>query len=314
MSQAPRTVPYRLALPDRNGRLEWSAPGFKIVQMSAKPNGAEIGLRGHDDTRRLTFLGFLFVPPEGDGTSSTACRDGALATEKKMNSTLKIQQTSVIERPGGLIVALVSYSATERDRKVGYRLRGFVAAGGVCGDLEFYSEQPIRHDDVTLQAVFRGLQLDPAYVPTFPDVALYAQLLYRQQAYRAAAPVFEKALTLVPPDGAPFTSQALARRVMRDQAGMAWGISGDTAKARAIFEQGIAEDPDYPLYYYNLACADAQEKKLADAQKHLQQAFDRKANMNAGERMPTPTKDDSFIPYKGNKDFWNFLKRLETEK
>ena len=42
-------------------------------------------------------------------------------------------------------------------------------------------------------------------------------------------------------------------------------MSGNIAKARAIFEKAVAVDPDYPLYYYNLACADAEEKDLAGA-------------------------------------------------
>jgi hypothetical protein len=101
---------------------------------------------------------------------------------------------------------------------------------------------------------------------------------------------------------------------MRDQAGMSYGISGDLAKSRGIFEKGIADDPDYPLYYYNIACADAGEKKLSDAKLHLQQAFDRRANVNPGEAMPVPTEDDSFLPYKSNQEFWTFLQRLKTGK
>jgi tetratricopeptide (TPR) repeat protein len=101
---------------------------------------------------------------------------------------------------------------------------------------------------------------------------------------------------------------------MRDQAGMSYGISGDFAKARSIFEKGVAEDPDYPMYYYNLACADASEKKLSDAKRHLQQAFDRKANVNPGEAMPVPTEDDSFLPYKADKDFWAFLQSVQSSK
>ena len=62
--------------------------------------------------------------------------------------------------------------------------------------------------------------------------------------------------------------------------------------------------------YYNLACADAGEKKLSDARTHLQQAFDRKANMNPGEKMPVPAEGDSFLPYKSNKEFWTFIERL----
>ena len=73
------------------------------------------------------------------------------------------------------------------------------------------------------------------------------------------------------------------RCVASDQAGMACGISGDTKKARALYEAAIAKDPDYPLYYYNLVCADAQENRLADARTHLQRAFERKANVIPGE-------------------------------
>ena len=100
------------------------------------------------------------------------------------------------------------------------------------------------------------------------------------------------------------------RRVTTDEAGMAYGMSGDIPKARAIFQAALAKDPDYPLYYYNLACADAEEKKLADARVHLQQAFDHKANVIPGETMPDPTKDGSFLPYQHDNDFWNFVKSL----
>ena len=42
------------------------------------------------------------------------------------------------------------------------------------------------------------------------------------------------------------------KRVVTDQAGMAYGMSGDLQKARSIFEKAIAEDPVYPLYYYRI--------------------------------------------------------------
>jgi hypothetical protein len=100
------------------------------------------------------------------------------------------------------------------------------------------------------------------------------------------------------------------RRVITDQAGMSYGISGDNVKSRAIFNAAIAKDPDYPLFYYNLACVDAQENKLVDARTHLQEAFARKANMIAGETMPDPNKDDSFMPYRNNADFWKFVLSL----
>jgi hypothetical protein len=64
------------------------------------------------------------------------------------------------------------------------------------------------------------------------------------------------------------------------------------------------------MYYYNLACADAEEHNLAGARQHLSEAFARSANMNAGEKMPDPKQDDSFTPYRDDKAFWSFLTSL----
>ena len=125
----------------------------------------------------------------------------------------------------------------------------------LCGDLEFYSGKPISDDDADLKKIFLSFHLDPDYAPQFSDVARYAQVLFQAHEYRAAAPIFERALTMVPSDGASFKSATLARRVMRDQAGMSYGISNDFAKARSIFEKGTAEDPDYSINYYNQVIA-----------------------------------------------------------
>jgi tetratricopeptide (TPR) repeat protein len=95
---------------------------------------------------------------------------------------------------------------------------------------------------------------------------------------------------------------------------MSYGMSGDVSKARAIFQRAVAEDPDYPMYYYNLACADAEEQNLTDARSNLQRAFDRKANVVPGESMPDPRTDDSFLPYRSNKEFWAFLETLHEKQ
>jgi tetratricopeptide (TPR) repeat protein len=314
LAQAAPVEEYRLALPDHMGQLKWSANGFEIIESSAKPNGREIGLRGRDAVGRLTFLGFLFLAPENAPMTGRTCRDGVLAQEKKANATLKIVKTSEIRQQAGVPVTVVTYSAANPDGSLGYRVRGFVASGDICGDLEFYSHDQISDQDSDLSQALQSLRLEPEYAPQFGDLALYAQILVRQYEYQAAAPIFERSLGLVPSDGAPFPSAIVARRAMRDQAGMSYGIAGDLGNARRIFEEGTAKDPDYPMNYYNLACADAGEKKLAAARIHLQQAFDRKANMNPGESLPDPTQDDSFLPYKKDQEFWSLVERLQADR
>jgi tetratricopeptide (TPR) repeat protein len=267
----------------------------------------EIGIRGRDADGQLHFLGFLFVVSGERALTSAKCRDGALEPEKKQNKTLKVLGTSQQSSQGNVPVELVTYTAQGADRSTSHMVRGFVATGEVCGDLEIYSNTAITADEPRIKQIFASYTLDPSYVPKFKDLFLYAQILYKDQRYKEAAPLFEAALAKLEDN----KDSATMRRVIIDQAGMAYGISGDTKKARALFDAAIAKDPEYPLYYYNLACADAQENKLADARIHLQQAFERKANVIPGEALPDPAKDDSFLPYRNNKDFWKFIETLQ---
>jgi len=297
--QGSDNADFNLALPDHPGQLRFQAQGFQIVQSSAKPNGNEIGIRG-SSTSGLGFLAFLFLLPEQKSLTSAACRDIELNTEKQCDRAFKISSLSDIR--GNPPIALASYTYGKKM----HAARAFIASSNLCGDLEFYSSSSIDANDPRVKAILGTLQLDPTHAPQFRDVFLYAELLYHAEQYKPAAHLFEKALTMLP-DGA---NQQTQRRILTDQAGMAYGISGDINKARDIFNAAIANDPDYPLYYYNLACADAEEHKLADARVHLQQAFERKANVIKGESIPDPTKDDSFTPYRNDKAFWDFLKTL----
>jgi hypothetical protein len=296
---------FKLALASHPGQLKWHADGFKIVESSAKPNGNEIGLRGRNASG-ITFLGFLFLFSEIAPLDSAKCRDGVMNPEKKSNSSLRILESSEMAQPDGQRIALVKYTTRDRNSKTTHMMRGFVATGDLCGDLEFYSDSPL--DDAELKKIFGSYHLDPLYVPQFGDSLLYGQVLYEHRLYKAAAPIFEQALGQLKDDNS--ADSLTMRRVATDQAGMAYGISGDLPKARKIFEAAIAKDPDYPLYYYNLACADAEEKKLDDAKMHLRDAFVRKANVIHGETVPDPSKDDSFLPYRDHKDFWNFIESL----
>ncbi len=202
----------------------------------------------------------------------------------------------------------MSYVGQGQNGKLIYSTRGFVALGDICGDLEIYGNDVSAVSDPNLKKMWDSYGFDPNYSPQFNDVSLYAVILYRNHMYQAAAPIFEQALTKLKDDKSK--DQLTWQRVTTDQAGMAYGMAGNIAKSRALFEAAVAKDPDYPLYYYNLACADAEEKKLADARTHLQQAFARKANVIQGETMPDPTKDDSFLPYRNDKEFWTFVENL----
>ncbi len=104
------------------------------------------------------------------------------------------------------------------------------------------------------------------------------------------------------------------RRFLVDQLSMSYGMAGDIARSRKINEEAIARDPRYPIYYYDLACADAEEGKADAARAHLQQAFDRRGNVLPGETFPDPASDDSFARLRDNEEFWNFVTQLSNEE
>lgn len=87
-------------------------------------------------------------------------------------------------------------------------------------------------------------------------------------------------------------------------------MSGDLKKSRAIAQHAIELDPDYPVNYYNLACADAEEGNAAAARAHLDQAFARRGNVLPGEHLPDPAQDDSILKLKADRAFWSFVEAL----
>jgi tetratricopeptide (TPR) repeat protein len=150
---------------------------------------------------------------------------------------------------------------------------------------------------------------DLSYRPDSADYFTLASTFYKQSPMMGA-PFFDASVKAMPAD---VTDQNLItrRRIATDDIVIALGMNGNLKGSRAYAERGIKQDPDYPLNYYNLACADAEQGNAKDARVHLQQAFDRKKNTIPGEKLPDPTKDDSILKLKENKDLWAFVETLK---
>jgi tetratricopeptide (TPR) repeat protein len=99
-------------------------------------------------------------------------------------------------------------------------------------------------------------------------------------------------------------------RVLVDNLGMAYGISGDLKKAKQTFEYGLEKDPKYPMFHYNMACTYGEMNDPDNALVYLKQAFEHKANMIKGERFPDPWTDSSFQRFMSNDKFVNALREI----
>jgi tetratricopeptide (TPR) repeat protein len=99
-------------------------------------------------------------------------------------------------------------------------------------------------------------------------------------------------------------------RVLVDNLGMAYGVTGDLKHAKTTFEYGVSKDPTYPLFYYNLACTYGEMGDLKATTDYLTQAFKYRDNTIPGENMPDPREDSSFQRFMKDKEFKAFLDSL----
>jgi tetratricopeptide (TPR) repeat protein len=81
------------------------------------------------------------------------------------------------------------------------------------------------------------------------------------------------------------------------------GVTGNLAKASEIFDYGVLIDPNYPMFYYNIACVYGEKNDMENAIVYLQKAFANKAHVIPGENMPDPRTDDSFTRLMKNDRF-----------
>lgn len=130
---------------------------------------------------------------------------------------------------------------------------------------------------------------------------------YIQGNYRAAIEPYQRALDLE--KQAPRLSKNYWR-VLVDNLGMAYGLTGDLDRAEETFNYGLSRDSTYPMFYYNLACASAERNDMEKSMQLLQKAFSYKSNSIPGEGIPDPRRDDSFQRFLGDQRFRQLVDSL----
>lgn len=143
---------------------------------------------------------------------------------------------------------------------------------------------------------------------TAMDYLEAGSVYFLKNDYKKAIAPYQKALDL---EKANRTLEKKLWYVLVDNLGMSYGITGDLKKAKEVFEYGISKDPEYPLFYYNMACTYAEMENMDKAIEYLKLAFERKENRIRGEDMPNPATDSSFERFMKNEKFLAALQELK---
>ena len=155
-------------------------------------------------------------------------------------------------------------------------------------------------------------QVQPLAPPNSRELLDIGNALYRQSNYAQAIPPYQKAFELEKVE--PQLDRNLWR-VLIDNLGMAYGMTGHLKEARTTFEQGIQADPAYPMFHYNLACTFAGMNDLGRTMQSLTTAFRYRKNQNPGEAgMPDPRLDSSFQRFMKNETFRTLVNDLTATK
>jgi tetratricopeptide (TPR) repeat protein len=285
-------APYRLTLPFRTGALDLNEGVIRIKQATYRPDGSGLQVMATSDKPGLVVTVFLeksLRPATNADLRQEWWNKTAKATPLK-RSDLKFGQLEGFE--------IVDYRIKDfRGVPVNQRaIHAYAVDGELWTEIHISRTPSATDDDETFKEVLSSFKLVPDYRPQSKDYFGYASWFYQQKNYGKAAEYYQKTLDLE--EQSP-TLGKTAWFVIIDNLGMSYGIAGDLNKAKEVFEHGVAKEPEYPLFYYNLACTYAELNDLDRALPNLQKAFALRKNVLPGERMPDPKTDESF------KKFWN---------
>jgi tetratricopeptide (TPR) repeat protein len=167
-------------------------------------------------------------------------------------------------------------------------------------------------DEKFMKSMLDSVKLIEHYQPDTRVEFEYGSFFYLQSNWTRASQHYERALDIERRQ----KKRALSPtewRVLIDNLGMAYGMLNDLERAKTTFQFGITQDPAYPMFHYNLACAYAELNDLDSALADLKTAFTNRQNGIPGEGMPDPAKDSSFERYLGDTRFVNLAARVCPE-
>jgi hypothetical protein len=299
----------QMVIPGVKGVLEFDV-GPVTPETRVRPDGKEVQLRafGRPDGLDITaFLQRVSFP-----ASPEKCRDEWWpGTKKGPFQRDNLQETIVKDGIARVEFIVPEFKGVKARQK---NIHAYVGASDLCAEIHLSKVDFKPEDQKLFEDLLASVKLlpdaspaaDQSRNPSQPqdrDSSYYfgqGSKFFLQQDYAQAAGPYQKALDMEK------AKRMLSRdyfRVLVDNLGMSYGISGNLPQAKATFEYGLTQDPEYPMFYYNLACTYGEMDKMDEALAQLRLVYKYKANMIAGETLPDPLKDDSFRHFVGKDEF-----------
>jgi hypothetical protein len=313
LAQQPGANTVRLAIPGVKGVLEINV-GPTDSQMRVRGDGIETQMRAMNRPDHLLISAFL--QKVRFAASPESCRaewwPGTMKSVPIKRDELRESMKDGIARVEFVVQEFAGNAIRQKN------IHAYLGARDLCAEIHL-SEAAFAADDQKLfEEVLASVRLLPeeegarAQAPSGDSLDYFRQgsRLYLQQNYAAAAVPYQKALELEK------RHRTLDRNfflVLVDNLGMSYGMSGNLARAKETFEYGLSQEPEYPLFYYNVACVYGEMGKMEESLEELRLAYKYRANMIRGETFPDPLKDDSFRNFVREKKFTDAVRQMQQQ-
>jgi tetratricopeptide (TPR) repeat protein len=296
---APAARGETFPVPGKGYALAIELTGCEVDEDRSDPSGSGRYVRAHCPAKQLA-VSFWILPADASADSQK-CRDAWWRKDPAFASSKDARMRELGD------LALVDYmigDASLQQRNV----RAYLAHRDTCVDLHLSRIEQGNGSTEAFDALLRTVRIVEARSSADPsrDLQLASRYIIGGD-YSNAAIYYQR---VVDQEKQERTLSETEWRVAVDNLAMAYGISGDFDRAEATLRYGIAEDPTYPMFYYNLACTHAEKDDLPNAIAALKKAYALKQNMIEGEEIPDPRSDSSFAKYRTNATFQAALREI----
>lgn len=309
---APAAAKADVWLPGRSWALELDGNGFATRANEIQPDGRRYFLAENTKTRVVVSV---YLEASKAPVQPGECKR-SLEGKLKHNSSLASGSLKGIAHRESGEMQILEFTLPELDGVPTNQknIFGCLIKGDVFVDIHISKVFFKAADQPIFDALLQSFHFVPKEASDAPVVTGNSMQLFQEGSryflahqYREAIAPYRKAFEI---EKSTPTLDKNLWRVLIDNLSMSYGITNDLTSAREALTYGVSKDPDYPLFYYNLACVTAEKGDLPDTENYLKLAFERRDNLIPGETFPDARVDDSFQKLLLQKEFRQFLNSL----
>jgi len=299
VAKADTTTNLYLATPGSSWSLEIDTPGFNLEESNFSQDGTAARLKAVNTNNGVILSVFLEkAQTAGDAKQCREFywRDAQKSPFKK--DDLKMSETNS--------VALVEYTVKEYSGMMVNQknMNAYLSQNGYWVDVHISKVEFKPEDEAMLQSIINSIRFNDSFAPTVIEWATWGSFFMSKEKYADAVRCNEKAWELEKSHPALNHKQQVF--LLNDLIN-GYGNLGNNMKAKELSELGLQKEPDYPSFYYDLACSYAELGDKDKALENLKKAFQNRAKLFSGDVLADPRADSSFSKYSNDPDFVKFF-------